>query len=68
MEKGWKQVFMSALEYKAEMAKDMLEKQNIKVVTLNQHDSAFQNFGDFCLYVSEKDEARAIEILKALKH
>lgn len=68
MEKGWKQVFMSALEYKAEMAKDMLEKQNITVVTLNQHDSAFQNFGDFCLYVSEEDEARAIEILKELKH
>jgi hypothetical protein len=68
MEKGWKQVFMSAAEYTAEMAKDILEKQNIKVVVLNQHDSAFQNFGDFCLYVSEQDEQRAIELLKDLKH
>ena len=68
MEEGWKQVFMSAIEYKAEMAKDILEKQDIKVVVLNQHDSAFQNFGEYSLYVSEENEARAIELLKDLKH
>lgn len=68
MEKGWKQVFMAAVDYKAEMAKDLLEKQGIKVVVLNQHDTAFQNFGEIKLYVSEENEARAIELLKELKH
>ena len=59
---------MAAIEYKAEMAKDLLEKQGIKVVVFNQHDTAFQNFGEITLYVSEEDEARAIELLKELKH
>ena len=68
MEKGWKQVFMTVVEYKAEMAKDLLEKQGMKVVVLNQHDTAFQNFGEITLYVSEENEARAIELLKELKH
>ena len=68
MEKGWKQVFMTAVDYKAEMAKDLLEKQGMKVVVLNQHDTAFQNFGEITLYVSEENELRAIELLKELKH
>ncbi len=59
---------MAAVDYKAEMAKDLLEKQGIKVVVLNQHDTAFQNFGEINLYVSEENEARAIELLKELKH
>ena len=68
MEKGWKQVYLSATEYNAEMAKDILEKQKINVVVLNQHDSAFQSLGDYCLYVSGEDEARALELLKDLKN
>ena len=68
MEEGWKQVFMSAIEYKSEIAKDILENQGIKVVVLNQHDSAYQIFGEFILYVAEENEARAIELLKDLKN
>lgn len=59
---------MTAVDYKAEMAKDLLEKQGMKVVVLNQHDTAFQNFGEITLYVSEENELRAIELLKELKH
>lgn len=59
---------MAAVEYKAEMAKDLLEKQGIDVVVLNQHDTAFQNFGEITLFVSEENEERAIELLKELKH
>lgn len=68
MEKGWKQVYMANAEYRAEIAKDILEKENIQVVVMNQHDTAFQNFGEFCLYVREEDESRATELLKDLKH
>ncbi len=68
MEKGWKEVYTTAHEYKADLAKDILENSGIKVVVLNQHDTAIQSFGDFVLYVQEKDEAQSLELLKELKH
>ena len=68
MEKGWKEVFMTTHEYKSSMAKDMLENAGIKAVILNQHDSAYQSFGEFSVLVAETDEAKAVEIIKELKH
>ena len=47
MEKGWKDVFLTAHEYKATIAKDILENAGLKVVIMNQHDTAYQSFGDF---------------------
>ena len=68
MEKGWKEVFMTAQEYKADMAKDILESEGIKVVVMNQHDSAYKSFGDFMVYVQEENEKRSVELLKDLKN
>lgn len=68
MEKGWKEVFLTGEEYKANMAKDILEKAGIKVVVLNQHDTAYKSFGEFILYIPEEDEKRAVELIKDLKH
>ena len=68
MEKGWKVVYFTAQEYKAEMAKEILENEGINVVMLNQHDSAYQSFGEISLYVAEPDETKAVELLKNLKH
>ncbi len=59
---------MTVHEYKASMAKDMLENAGIKAVVLNQHDSAYQSFGEFSVLVAETDEAKAVEIIKELKH
>ena len=67
MEEGWKEVFMTGSEYKAEMAKDKLEAARIKVVVLNQHDTAIQSFGEYRLYVAEENVANAVELLKELK-
>lgn len=67
MEKGWKKIFFTAHEYKANMAKDILENAGLKVVVMNQHDSAYQVFGDFEIYVDENDEEKAVELLKELK-
>jgi predicted Fe-Mo cluster-binding NifX family protein len=67
MEKGWKEVYMTAHDYKAEMASEILENEGINAVVMNQHDSAIQSFGNFVIYVAENDEARAIELLKNLK-
>ncbi|MCF6333307.1 MAG: DUF2007 domain-containing protein [Draconibacterium sp.] len=68
MEKGWIDIYMTTHEYKASMAKDMLENEGIKAVILNQHDSAYQNFGEFSVFVAETDQAKAVELLKRLKH
>jgi len=67
MEKGWKDVFLTVHEYKAIMAKDILENAGLKAVVLNQHDSAYKSFGDFVVYVEENDEQKALELLKDLK-
>jgi len=68
MEKGWKEVFITAHEYKASMAKDLLESEGLKAVVINQHDSAYQTFGEFSVHVAEKDVEKAPELLKNLKH
>lgn len=68
MEKGWKEVYMTAHEYKASMAKDMLVNEGIKAVIINQHDTAYKSFGDSSVHVAEADEKKAIKILKDLKN
>ena len=68
MEKGWKEVYMTAHEYKAEMAREILENEGIKVVVLNQQDTAYKTFGEFSVYVAEADVERSLELLKNLKH
>jgi hypothetical protein len=50
------------------MAKEILENEGIKVVVMNQKDSAYQSFGEISLYVAETDEKRAIELIKNLKN
>ncbi len=68
MQEGWKEVFLTIHEYKATMARDILENAGIKAVVLNQHDSAYKSFGDYVIYVEESDEQKALELLKELKH
>jgi hypothetical protein len=68
MEKGWVEVYMTAHDYKAEMAKEILENAGIRVVVLNQHDTAIKSFGEFSLYVAEENKAKSLELLKKLKN
>ncbi len=68
MEKGWKEAFMTAHEYKASMAKDILENAGIKAVVMDQHDSAYKTFGEIVVYVPEADLNKSLELLKELKH
>ena len=67
MEKDWKEVYMTAHEYKAEMAKEILENEGIRVVVIDQQDTVYKVFGEYRVYVAEVDELRAIELLKNLK-
>jgi predicted Fe-Mo cluster-binding NifX family protein len=67
MEKDWVEIYSTTHEYKASMAKDLLENEGIKAVILNQHDSAYQAFGEFCVHVAKTDETKAVVLLKNLK-
>lgn len=58
---------MTAHEYKAEMAKDLLESAGIKIVVINQHDTAYKNFGEYNIYVAEENRDEAISLIKELK-
>ena len=68
MEKGWKEVYMSAQEYKISIAESVLKDNGIKSVVLNQKDSAYQSFGTLTLFVEEHDVEKALELLKELKN
>ena len=66
MEKGWTNVFSSSDEYLVSIAKDLLENSGIECVVINHKDSAYVIWGEAELYVSDKNEAQAREILKQL--
>lgn len=67
MEKGWKEVFLTAKEYQAIIARDILEGSGIKVVIMNQHDTIYSTFGEYIIYVPDESENLAIDLLKELK-
>ena len=68
MEKGWVEVYMTAHDYKASIAKELLQNEGINAVEMNQRDSAYQAFGEIHIYVAEKDAEKAVLLLKNLKH
>jgi hypothetical protein len=67
MEKGWIQIFMTGQDFKAQMAKDLLEENGIEALILNHKDSTFTTFGDIEVYVREEVEEKALDIIKNLK-
>ena len=48
----------------AEITKQMLEENNIKVVLLNKQDSSYLMFGTIELYVTEEQLKQAKDLLK----
>ena len=62
MEDNLKEVFSAGKIYKIEIIQQFLTEKNIESFILNQKDSEFL-VGDIRLYVDEKDEARAKEIV-----
>jgi hypothetical protein len=67
MEKDWKLVYYKGEDYKAVIAKELLEENGFRSVVLNRKDSTYQTFGDIELYVSGEDEQKSELILKQLK-
>lgn len=63
MEENMKEVFSADKMYKIKIIQELLEKNNIESYLLNQKGSAFL-LGDIHLYVDEKDERKAMEIIE----
>ena len=54
MEKDWTQVYTVDKQYKAELAKEILEEAGINAVIMNKRDSAYRSFGEFEVYVNKE--------------
>lgn len=63
MEENMKEVFSADKMYKIKIIQELLEENNIESYLLNQKGSAFL-LGDIHLYVDEKDERKAMEIIE----
>jgi type III secretory pathway lipoprotein EscJ len=64
---GWKRVFSTDKAYDANLILDMLYKNNIHAVSVNDKDSSFVVLGDIDIFVHEKDEAKALKLIKNLR-
>lgn len=66
MEKDWVSVLHTGENFQAEIAKEILENEEIKCVIINEHDSTFPSIGDFEVMVHKDYADKAIELLKNL--
>lgn len=66
MEKDWVCVFQTEQGFQAEIAREILENEEINCVVLNEHDSTFPSIGELEVWVHQDFEAKAKELLKDL--
>lgn len=65
MDKNWVSIFNTPEIFKAELAKGLLEENEIECVLINKKDS-FYHFGEIELFVKRDDILKAKYILKEL--
>ncbi len=68
MEEDFVLVFTTADNFQAEIAKEILEDNDINCVVLNQHDSMIPSIGEIEIYVQKDDQELALDILKKMKN
>lgn len=66
MEKNWVSVFHTGQSFQAEIAKEILENEEIQCVIINEHDSAFPSIGELEVMVHIDFKEKATELLKDL--
>lgn len=66
MEKDWVCVFQTEQGFQSEIAREILENEEINCVVLNEHDSTFPSIGELEVWVHQDFEAKAKELLKDL--
>ena len=68
METNFVLVFTTVEAFKAEIAKEILDDNDINCVVMNQQDSVIPSIGEIEIYVHENDLELALDILKKLKN
>lgn len=66
MEKDWVCVFQTGQNFQAEIAKEILENEEIQCVILNNLDSTFPSISDIEVMVHREFAEKATELLKDL--
>lgn len=66
MSKNWSLAYKTTLEYRAQMIKDLLEDNDIKVAIINKKDSAYVLLGEIEIYVSHEKLIIAKHLIKSL--
>ena len=66
MEKDWVCVYKTEQGFQSEIAREILENEEIDCVVLNEHDSTFPSIGDLEIWVHHDFEIKATELLKDL--
>jgi Putative prokaryotic signal transducing protein len=66
MEKDWVCVFQTGQSFQAEIAKEILENEEIQCVILNEHDTSFPSVGEIEVMVHKDFKEKATELLKDL--
>ena len=66
MEKNWVSVYHTGQNFQAEIAKEILENEEIKCVIINENDSTFPSIGEIEIMVHKDFSEKAIELLKDL--
>jgi len=62
-QQNWAKIHTTNVEYKAEIAKDLLENEGITCVIMDKKDSAYGAFGELELYVQRENVLKAKHIL-----
>lgn len=68
MEKDWVSVYHTGQIFQAEIAKEILENEEIRCVIINENDSNFPSIGEIHVMVHIDLKAKSTELLKDLKH
>lgn len=64
MDKNWKVVFTVNEVHLSEMAKQMLNDNDIEAIIMNKVDSAYPSIGHIDVMVKEDDQEKAEQLLK----
>ncbi|MEY1638380.1 putative signal transducing protein [Tenuifilum osseticum] len=66
MDQNWQEVFSTSHTWQAEMAKQILEENEIPAVVINRKDSSYL-FGEVSVYTEPEHAERAKELLKDIQ-
>jgi len=68
MSDNWVIIYQSRYLYKVEIARAILEENEITSVVVNKQDTAYGTFGEIELHAQKENALRAVNIIKTIKY